>query len=83
MAVAPDVRTWFLDGFPLHLGSLASSPPPGFPPLGSLRSGPWRLPHVAPGLVEVTGDSPTPADGVRRSCPSPGPEGHGVRTVPA
>ena len=83
MAVAPDVRTRLLQGSALHLGSPASSRSSAFLPLGSLRSGRWRLPHVAPGLVEVTGDSRAPADGVRRSCPSPGPEGHGVRTVPA
>ena len=50
---------------------------------GSLRSALWRLPQVAPRPVEVHGDSRAPADGVRRSCPSRGPEGHGVRTARA
>ena len=65
MAVAPDVRTTLLDGFPPHPGSPASSRPPDLLPHGGLRSGPRRLPRVAPGPVEVTGDSRAPADGAR------------------
>ena len=83
MAVAPDVRTTLLDGSSLHRVSPASSRPPEFPPLGGLRAGLWRLPQVAPGPVEGTGDSLASADGARRSCPNAGPEGHGVRTVRA
>jgi hypothetical protein len=83
VAVAPDVRTTLLDGSSLHRGSPASSRPPEFPPLAGLRPDPWRLPQVAPGPVEVTGDSLASADGARRSCPNAGPEGHGVRTVRA
>ncbi len=45
---------------------------------GSLRSAPGWLPQVAPGPVEVTGDSRAPADGVRVDVRRPG-----VRTVHA